>query len=207
MIGWLGGEVRVRDPLAGVVIVEAGGVGYQVAVSWQTFARVPEVGERCELFVHTHVREDVLALFGFATLEERRMFVLLTSVPQVGPKLAISVLGGLPLVELVEAIGGGERATLERIPGVGKRTAERILLDLADKVEALKGAPGDATPVRVGKDGSSALREEAQAVLVNLGWKAKLVETALAKALDEEKPATELDPLVRRALAILMARG
>jgi Holliday junction DNA helicase RuvA len=207
MIGWLGGEVRVRDPLAGVVIVEAGGVGYQVAVSWQTFARVPEVGARCELFVHTHVREDVIALFGFATLEERRMFVLLTSVPQVGPKLAISVLGGLPLVELVEAIGAGERATLERIPGVGKRTAERILLDLAEKVEALKGAPGDATPVRAGKDAASGLREEAQAVLVNLGWKAKLVETALAKALDEEKAATELDPLVRRTLAILMARG
>jgi Holliday junction DNA helicase RuvA len=208
MIGWLGGSVRSRDPLAGVVTIEAGGVGYQVVVSWQTFARVPEPGQRCELHIHTHVREDVLALYGFADPQERRMFLLLTSVPQVGPKLAIGVLGGLPLPELLAAIGDGERATLERIPGVGKKTAERILVDLKDKVEALKTTlqPADGRPRRDGGVSSSALREEAQAVLVNLGWKPKLVESALAKALDDDAAATELDPLVRRALALLMAR-
>ncbi len=199
----------MRDPLAGIVILEAGGIGWQVAVSWQTFARVPEPGSPCELYVHTHVREDVIALYGVATLEERRMFLLLTTVPQVGPKLGIGVLGGLPLPELLAAIAEGDRATLERIPGVGKRTAERILLDLKEKVEALQTSmrPPGELPVHRDADGTAALREEAQAVLVNLGWKAKLVEGALAKALDDENPPSELDPLVRRALSILMARG
>jgi Holliday junction DNA helicase RuvA len=202
MIGWLGGTVRTRDPVTGFVTIEAGGVGYQVIVSWQTFARVSEVGTRCELWIHTHVREDVLALYGFATPEEKRMFQLLTSVPQVGPKNAIGVLGGFPLPELLQAIADGERATLERIPGVGRRTAERILLDLKDKVEALR-APQERTP---DVTSGGPLPDDARAVLVNLGWKIKQVDAALAKALDDKDPPTELDPLVRRALSLLMSR-
>ena len=202
MIGWLGGTVLTRDPLTGYVTIETGGVGYQVIVSWQTFAQVPEVGERCELWIHTHVREEVLALYGFGTPEEKRMFQLLTSVPQVGPKNAIGVLGGFPLPELLSAIAEGERATLERIPGVGKRTAERILLDLKDKVDKLH-PPQERPSAATGDD---ALRDEAKAVLVNLGWKAKQVDAALSKALDDKSPPTELDPLVRRALQLLMSR-
>ena len=208
MIGWLSGVVRSRDPLTGEVIVDAGGVGYQLVVSWQTFASVPEVGERAELWVHTHVREDVLALFGFATVAEKRMFRLLTSVPQVGPRNAIVVLGGFPLEELLRAIADGERLTLERIPGVGKRTAERILLDLKDKVtpllEELGQTPSGAPVQR--PTGDAALRDEAHAVLTNLGWKPKPVEKAIETVLAEDAPPDSLDALVRRALASLMAR-
>jgi holliday junction DNA helicase RuvA len=208
MIGWLSGVVRARDPLTGEVILEAGGVGYQVVVSWQTFAVVPEIGQRAELWIHTHVREDVLALFGFATVVEKRMFRLLTSVPQVGPRNAIVVLGGFPLEELLRAIAEKQRATLERIPGVGKRTAERILLDLEDKVVPLLEALGQgvAGPESPASPTDDALRDEAHAVLTNLGWKPKPVEKALETALASDPAPETLDALVRAALASLMAR-
>lgn len=209
MIGHLRGTVFVRDALTGTVVLDVGGVGYQLTVSWQTFADVPDEGEECSLWVHTHVREDALALFGFTRAEERRMFQLLTSVPQVGPKNAVAVLGGFPLAELLEAIADGQNATLQRIPGVGKRTAERIILDLREKVEPLAAALGldeaDGEPQPAPTAGD-ALDDEARAVLVNLGWKQKVVDAALAKARDAEPAPEDLDTLVRRTLAVLMAR-
>jgi Holliday junction DNA helicase RuvA len=209
MIGWLSGTIVARDPITGEVILDVGGVGYQVTASLQTLASVPEIGEPCRLFIHTHVREDVLALFGFASTTERRAFRLLLSVPQVGPKLAIAVLGGFPLAQLLEGIATGARAQLERIPGVGKRTAERILLDLSDKVEPLqmelRGQSGPSKPSDNAPKSGDALRDDARAVLVNLGWKPKEVDAAIGKA-DDEGPHASLDALVRRALALLMAR-
>lgn len=208
MIGHLRGVVLVRDALTGTIVLDVGGVGYQLTVSWQTFAGVPDEGEDCSLWVHTHVREDVLALYGFVRTEERRMFQLLTSVPQVGPKNAVAVLGGFPLLDLLEAIAGGQQATLQRIPGVGKRTAERIILDLRDKVEPLAASLGrddDPTETPTPSTGE-ALDDEARAVLVNLGWKSKVVDAALAKAHDTDPPPEALDGLVRRTLAVLMAR-
>jgi Holliday junction DNA helicase RuvA len=208
MIGWLSGTIVARDPITGEVILDVGGVGYQVTASLQTLASVGEVGQPCKLWIHTHVREEMLALFGFASTTERRAFRLLLSVPQVGPKLAIAVLGGFPLAQLLEGIATGARAQLERIPGVGKRTAERILLDLQDKVEPLqmelRGSAGTTPRVEPRKSGD-ALRDDARAVLVNLGWKPKDVDAAIAKA-DDEGPHASLDALVRRALALLMAR-
>jgi Holliday junction DNA helicase RuvA len=205
MIGWLCGTVRARDPMTGEVVLDAGGIGHLVHVSWQTFAAVAEVGGACTLWIHTHVREDALALYGFATPAEKRMFLLLTSVPQVGPKLALAVLGGLPLTELLAAIAGDERATLERIPGIGKRTAERILLDLREKVESLRESLGQ--PTRAPATGGGDLVDEARAVLVGLGWKSKEVDAALDKAVKDAKATASLDALVRRALAQLMSRG
>lgn len=211
MIGWLRGKVRVRDVSRGEVVLDVGGVGYVAMVSWQTLAAVPEEKQTCELWIHTHVREDALALYGFATTGERDVFRLLTGVPQVGPKLAITVLGGFPLVELLGAIATGERATLERIPGIGKRTAERILLDLKEKVvPLLEGLPGLGRPSApvAAPAGEDTLREEAREVLVGLGWKPKPVEAALEKVAKAEDVAgaPTLDGLVRRALAELMAR-
>ncbi len=208
MIGHLRGTVHLRDALTGTIVLDVGGVGYQITVSWQTFAEVPEVGEPCSLWIHTHVREETLALFGFIKTEERRMFQLLTSVPQVGPKNAVAVLGGFPLLELLEAIGEGQRATLERIPGVGKRTAERIILDLKEKVEPLAqslGREADTAQVELPK-GDDALDDEARAVLVNLGWKPKVVDAALKKARESDPAPDTLDTLVRQTLAALMAR-
>jgi holliday junction DNA helicase RuvA len=211
MIGWLRGKVLVRDAGRGEVVLDVGGVGYLVTVSWQTLADVPEPGQACALWIHTHVREEALNLYGFAMPAERDVFRLLTGVPQVGPKLAVAVLGGFPLVELLGAIAAGERATLERIPGIGRRTAERILLDLKEKVvplyEGLQGAGGRPAPA-VAPGGDDKLREEAREVLVNLGWKPKPVETALEHAIkaEDEVGGATLDGLVRRALAQLMAR-
>ena len=210
MIGWLSGVVKIRDVQRGEVVLDVGGVGYLVTVSWQTLADVPEPGQPCELWIHTHVREEALSLFGFAQTAEREVFRRLTGVPQVGPKLAVAVLGGFPLAELLTAIAGGERATLERIPGVGKRTAERILLDLKDKVAPLLESLGEgeaAAPEKPAAGDDDQLREDARLVLTNLGWKAKAVETALDAAQAEESDEDEsLDGLVRRALAKLMAR-
>ncbi len=200
MIGWLSGIVRFREPMTGEVILDVGGVGYQVTTSLQTLAAVPEVEGTCALWIHTHVREDILALYGFADPTERRAFRLLIGVPQVGPKVAISVLGGFPLAQLLAAIAGDDRSLLERIPGVGKRTAERILLDLRDKVDALAVADASSPPARP----AEGLHGDARVVLVGLGWKAKDVDAALAKLVDE--PGASLDAVVRRALARLMAR-
>lgn len=209
MIGWLSGNVRVRDPIGGEIVLDVGGVGYQIVVSWQTLTAIPEPPQPCELWIHTHVREDVLSLFGFATPAEKKMFRLLTSVPQVGPKNAVAVLGGFPLHELLAAIGEGDRATLERIPGVGKRTAERILLDLKEKVEPLRMSqpPGPDGPAAdtPALDPSDQLAADARGVLTNLGWKGKQVDAALAKIADDDPP-TDLDEWVRRALAKLMSR-
>jgi Holliday junction DNA helicase RuvA len=211
MIGWLSGTIRLRDPASGAVVLDVGGVGYQIAVSLQTLACVPDPGEGCELWIHTHAREDTLSLFGFATVEERRMFLMLLGVPKIGPRNAIAVLSGFPLAELVRAIADGDSATLERVPGVGKQIAAQVIVALRDKaaklLPALAAAPDDGAPRRpVPTEDGRELREEAQAMLTALGWKAKQVDTALDHVMaDAELPAS-LDDLVRRAVARLMER-
>lgn len=207
MIGWLGGTVKLRDPATGSVVLDVGGVGYQLGASLQTLADVPDAGSPCELWVHTHAREDALVLFGFATRAERKMFLMLVSVPQIGPRNALTALGGMPLVDLATAISEGRRATLEKIPGIGKKTAERIILDLKDKVAGLLlelgGVVDDDVDVSAPEGGE--LADEARAILVNLGWKPKPVDAALAKVVAEDDPS-DLDDLVRGTLARLMDR-
>jgi Holliday junction DNA helicase RuvA len=168
-------------------------------------AGVPDVGESCELWVHTHVREDVLSLFGFATQAERKVFLLLLGVPQVGPKVALTALGGMPLPELVAAIAGAERGKLERVPGIGRKTAERILLDLKDKVVVAMGQEGAEEP-GPGPRGGSPAAEQAREVLVQLGWKAREVDAALLRVSDGVSAELPLDEWVRRTLACLMDR-
>ena len=212
MIGWLHGRVVRRLPAAGVVIVEAQGVGWELHVSLQTLGGVPAEGEDVELFVHTNVREDAIQLFGFATEAEKRMFRMLTSVPKVGPRNAIAVLGGLPVRELVESIAAGDALKLVKIPGIGKKTAEQIVLTLADKVltvlehmqlEDRGTPPTPETPKPDATERDAAARD----LLLSLGWKPKPVEKALAQVLEElEGEADNLDTLVRAALAKLMER-
>ena len=215
MIGWLQGRVIRRDPPAGRVIVEAGGVGYELLVSIQTFAEVPDEGERVSLWVHTNVREDAITLFGFADEQEKRLFRMLTAVPKVGPRNAIAVLGGFPARELAECIAAGESGKLVKIPGIGKKTAEQIVLTLQDKVvtllELLRARAGEpsAQPELPVDDAAEALAGEAREVLVSLGWKGKAVDRALAQVLEELGEAagdSNLDALVRATLARLMER-
>ncbi len=204
MIAWLDGVVRERNPTAGVVVLQVGGVGYEVNVSIQTLADIPEVGEAIALHVHTHVREDQLSLYGFVDLRERALYRMLTSVPKVGPKNALAVLGGLPLGELVACIAGREHTRLLKIPGIGKKTAEQISLTLGDKMAGLAQSMGDAGEGPERPSGSAEL-DAARDVLISLGWKNKVVEKALA-TLDSDSVRLGLDELVRLVLARLMER-
>jgi Holliday junction DNA helicase RuvA len=214
MIGWLRGEIRYRDSAAGDVILDVGGVGYEVATSLQTLAFVGEVGETCELWIHTHVREDVLALFGFASMAERALFRLLMSVPKVGPKQAMTTMSGLPAQELARCLAQGDVERLTRIPGIGRKTAEQMTLTLRDKIAPhLADLGASDTPIIVTEsdERSNEVRHDAFAMLVALGWKPKQVEQVLGALLngeDVESNADELalDSLVRLALTRLMER-
>jgi Holliday junction DNA helicase RuvA len=206
MIGWLSGKVRGRDPAHGTIQLDVGGVGYQLTVSLQTFADIPADGQRCQLFVHTHVREEALTLFGFANEREKLVFKMLTSVPKVGPKHAISVLGGFPLDDVVLCIAHGEAGTLQRIPGIGKKTADQIVLSLRDKMMAMaaagSGETNSPTPPR-----ADAVRDEAAAALIQWGWKAKSVAQALDSVLDEAGDEDLLlEDLLMRATRMLTER-
>jgi len=208
VIGWLSGVVIARDPAQGIVVLNVAGVGYEVRVSLQTLAEVGDLDELCTLWIYTYVREDQLLLYGFASPMEKRLFLLLNGVPKVGPKHALAALGGFPFNELVDHLRQGRHDQLQKIPGIGKKTAEQILLSIGDKVNDL-GSPGEAVsaPAAARTDGGSAQQDEARAVLVELGWRLKEVDTALARVVaagwDE---GGALDDLVRRTLAQLMER-
>jgi len=208
MIGWLSGLVLVREPRRGTVTLNVGGVGYEVRVSIQTMGAVPEEGLPCELWIHTHVREEVLALYGFTSPAERELFLLLLSVPKVGPKNAMAVLGGLPTEELLRCIASGEQGRLEKIPGIGKKTADQILLSLKDKVLAFL-SPNEEAPAVSAEGRAGSIIDEAKSVLVELGWRAKQVDKAVATVTASdawENSSGGLDELVRRTLAQLMER-
>lgn len=215
MIGWLSGVVKRRDPASGVVILDVNGVGYELFVSIQTLAGVPAEGEPVELWVHTNVREDAITLFGFVEAEERVLFRMLTSVPKVGPRNAVAVLGGFPAIELLETIAAKDSAKLVKIPGIGKKTSEQIVLTLGEKVVTLLellraqrgGEPGtqaELLPAEAPDFGT-----EAREVLLSLGWKGRAVEkalTAVEAELAEGAANVQLDALVRMTLAKLMER-
>jgi holliday junction DNA helicase RuvA len=179
MIARLRGPILEKSP--GRVVLECAGVGYEAAVSIPTFAALPESGHEVSLHIHTHVREDQLALYGFSSLDEKRLFEKLLSISGVGPKLALTILSGLEPERLIAAIRSGDHATLTRIPGVGKKTAERVTLELKDKLQALAaGAPITPLPGTAG-----AVAEDVLSALENLGYPRIAAEKALAKVLAE----------------------
>src|SRR5579871_3578657 len=153
MIGHLRGQLAEKRPSQ--VIVDVGGVGYQVAVPLSTFYGLGELRENVTLLIHTHLREDSIALYGFLTAREKQFFELLLSASGVGPVLALKILSGMSVEELVPAIRSGDLARLTRIPGVGRKTAERIVVELKDKLEAVaveSGKPAAASPAGVEAD-------------------------------------------------------
>jgi Holliday junction DNA helicase RuvA len=188
------GEVAVRRP-DHVVVETAGGVGYRLAVSAETLRHVPAVGRRVSLHAHLIVRDDALALYGFATEEERDLFLLLLGVQSVGPKVALAVLGGGPPRELVSALAAGDVARLQAAPGVGKRTAERIVVELRDKVGVPDAADAPITVTR-GDDPRRVAREG----LLELGF-----APAEAQALLESADGATAEELIANALKA--ARG
>ena len=174
MIALVKGEVAVRRP--DHVVVMAGGVGYRLAVSAETLRHVPGVGREVTLHAHTILRDDAIALYGFAAEEERDLFLLLLGVQAVGPKVALAVLGGGPPRELLRAIAAGDAKRFQAVPGIGKRTAERIIVELREKVGEDAGGP--ITVRRVSDDPRLLARDG----LLELGFPAQEAEALLSAA-------------------------
>ncbi len=180
MIALVAGEVSVRRP-DHVVIETASGVGYRLAVSAETLRQVPAAGETVSLLTHLVVREDALSLFGFATEEERDLFLLLIGVQGVGPKMAQAVLSGGSPRELIGSVAAGDVKRLTAVPGIGKRTAERIIVELREKVGAVEDVPAGEITVRRADDPFSLARDG----LVELGFSLDEAEKLLAGATGE----------------------
>jgi holliday junction DNA helicase RuvA len=190
MIGYLSGTLRQLDATRALVV--AAGVGYQVHISLQTYYRLE--GKRdAELDIYTHVREDTLALYGFASTEEKYAFEKLISISGIGPTLAQKILSGIDAADLADAVARADARKLSSIPGVGKKTAERICLELRDKLIA-PATTTPATPTRTSVD------DDVQSALVNLGYRAKDAEIALEKARQELGAEAEFSALLKRAL-------
>ncbi len=192
MIAALAGTVAEKDPER--VVVDVQGVGYAVHVSLQTFADLPAAGEPVRLLVQTEVREDAIELFGFLTALERTLFRLLRKVKGLGPRTALGVLSGMPAQQLAAAIAAGEGDTLRRIPGVGRRFAERIVLECREAARTLLGAGSGAMDAAAVP---SAALDEAVSALVNLGYRRLDAERAVARA---GRPGAPLEEVLRAAL-------
>lgn len=212
MIGRLSGRV-VEEAADGTVVLDVHGVGYEVALPIGSLGRMlaaagpsaaprPSVGAEVTVFVHTHVREDALALFGFATKEDRAAFRALIGVSSIGPKIAMAVLGALPGPELSVTVGRGDVGKLQKIPGIGKRTAERIVLELKDKLPVVAGVTvsGAAVAPAAARGGQAELVQRA---LVEMGFRPQEAERA-TEMLADKMETTPLPDLVRQALAHLV---
>ena len=191
MIALLRGTVANKQ--AGNVVVDAGGVGYGVAVPVETYSRVGDVGAEVILHVHTHVRENALALFGFHEARDKDLFERFLDVSGVGPRLALALLSGLSASELVSAIRAGDTKTLVRIPGVGKKTGQRIVLELGDKLDSFDLDDAESA------DGASAVEEDVISSLVNLGCSAEAARRGVRTARRKGAPA-EFEALFRLAM-------
>lgn len=195
MIAHLRGKLIGKQP--NQAIVEAGGVGYDVTISVSTFSDLPQEGAEVALFIHTHVREDALALFGFLQMAEKQLFERLISVSGIGPKLAITVLSGMSAESLIAALRAGDAGALTRIPGIGKKTAERMVLELRDKVEKLATGPASISS-------TSQVDEDVISALVNLGYQRAAAEKAIASARTQLNGAgVEFEKLFRATMGAL----
>jgi Holliday junction DNA helicase RuvA len=198
VIAQVRGRLLRKEPQEAVV--DVGGVGYRVAIPLSTFYRIGEPGDEVTLLTHTHVREDTLALFGFLTAAEQALFERLIAVSGVGPKLALSILSGIEAPDLVAALRSSDVARLTRIPGVGKKTAERLVLELKDKMAGL-AATEEAAPAAAP---AASAKEDLVSALVHLGYSRPEAEKGVDRALKEGEGRFE--DLLRRTLRILSGR-
>ena len=193
MIAHLRGRILTKRP--NQAVVDVNGVGYEVAISIPTFSELPNSGGEVSLHIHTHVREDALALYGFLRAQEKELFERLISVSGIGPKLAITVLSGMQAEKMVASIRGNDIAALTKIPGIGKKTAERMVLELRDELDSF----GVAATV-VGRH--SPVEEDVLSALTNLGYQRAAAERALTAA-GNGGGARSFDQLFREALGAL----
>ena len=200
MIAALRGTLSQRG--ADRVVVDVSGVGYLVQVSSQTLAALPPVGDTVQLLCHTHVREDALQIFGFATPAEQQAFELLIAVSGIGPKLALTALSGMPVRELVGALAAEDHRKLQTIPGIGKKTAERMVVELKDRCATLAGELAPAEPGQPAP--STAVPVEVVEALVNLGYKRQAAQRAVERVVERGgQPPPPPAELLRAALATM----
>jgi Holliday junction DNA helicase RuvA len=199
MISHLRGTLLEKHP--NQAIVDVHGVGYEVNIPVSAFSSLPAAGEPVQLHIYTHVREDALMLFGFLSAGDKALFEKLITVSGIGPKLAITALSGLTTPDLVEAIRSGSVEQLVRIPGVGKKTAERMVLELRDKLDLL-GIPARAGVAAAPKPGFSSTEEDVISALMNFGANRATAEAAVIKARSASE-SNDFDPLFRRALKLV----
>ena len=192
MIAHLRGKLLAKHP--NQVVLETSGVGYEVNISVPTFSDLPAAGSEVALHIHTHVREDLIALYGFSQLAEKHLFEKLMTVSGIGAKLAITILSGMAADDMAAAIRGNDIARLTRIPGIGKKTAERMVLELRDKLPPAAGVTTPAQPAM------SAMEEDVLSALINLGYQRPIAEKVLASAVKNDKGGS-FDALFRAALA------
>ena len=193
MIAHLRGKLLAKHP--NQAVIETAGVGYDVTITIPTFSDLPSLGSEVALHIHTHVREDQIALYGFLRPAEKQLFEKLITVSGIGPKLAITILSGMPADEMVGAIRNNDIARLTRIPGIGKKTAERMVLELRDKLPPA-GAEIPAAPTM------TAMEEDVLSALTNLGYQRPVAERALAQAAKNGKEES-FEALFRNTLASL----
>jgi Holliday junction DNA helicase RuvA len=203
MIASLTGILKQKTPHS--IIVDVHGVGYEAVVPLTTFYQLPSQNETVHLWTYTHVREDALQLFGFSTVEEKKIFLLLLGISGIGPKLAINILSGLPLAELVSAVKRGDVAKLSSIPGIGKKTAARLALELKEKILAVAVDSSMAGPI-VEKDAQRI--EDAVSALVHLGYKAPLAKDAVKTVLQSRNGESggdglPIEELIKETLKVL----
>lgn len=194
MIGFLTGKIISKKPTK--ILVDVNGVGYQINISITTFEKLGDVNSPVSLFTYLSVREDALDLYGFSTEAEKEMFRLLISVSGIGPKLAQSILSGIQIEELKEALQVGNISRLVAIPGIGRKTAERLLIELRDKVEKL------AEEFIEVYNAKFAIKNDAVSALVSLGYNVKTAEKVVRDIL-EKSPGASIEDLVKNSLSIL----
>jgi len=190
VIGRLSGRLVHKSPQE--LIVDVHGVGFKVLVSLNAFAALPPEGEAVALAIHTQVRENAIELFGFVDADEKLLFAELIGVSGIGPRMALTILSGIPAAELAGALGGGDVARLVGVPGVGKRTAERLIVELQEKARSIIGDQGTAAR------GVERADDEAVSALVNLGYRRPDAEKSVRRAMQEGE--VELADVIRAAL-------
>jgi Holliday junction DNA helicase RuvA len=196
MIAHLQGLLHFKSPE--YLVIDVDGIGYQVHVPLSTFYHLPQIGSTVSLHIHTHVREDALQLYGFQSPEEKTLFVRLMSIAGIGPRLAVNILSGISPAELVESLSQNNLARLISIPGVGRKTAERIMVEMRDKVSTL--APGhDVTPT-VKTAAEEAIIEDALSALLNLGYKKGVAQGAVENARNRLEGEITLESLLKESL-------
>jgi Holliday junction DNA helicase RuvA len=197
MIAHLSGKLTHKSPVT--IIIDVNGVGYQVFIPLSTFYALPELESKISLGIHTHMREEALKLFGFYTIDEKKIFEKLITINKVGPKLALTILSGMPPADILSTIDSNDIVKLSTIPGIGHKTAERLILEMRDKLDGLsldfvaKKGPGP----------EKGLFDDALSALVNLGYKKSQAEQTLKKVYAEKVGDTSIESLIKDCLNLL----